>query len=137
MGWAHEGAATSSTARTATWTRAVGLGGGWLELIAACCVAEVPGPTAAVPGPGSEVSEPGATTSVPRAVVEVPVPPAGFLEPDPAVSGAGGTKMESDSGDGMMDGLSRRWRETPVGMACRVEPIRARASAWLLSARGT
>ena len=28
MGWAHESAAISLTARTATWTRAVGLGGG-------------------------------------------------------------------------------------------------------------
>ena len=137
MGWAHEGAMISSTARTATWTRAVGLGGGGLELAAACQAGEVLGPTAAVSGSGSEVPGPGATTSVPGAVVEVPVPPAGFLEPDPAVSGAGGTKMESDSGDGLMDGLRRRWRETPVGMACRVEPIRARASAWSLSALGT
>ena len=45
--------------------------------------------------------------------------------------------LESDSGDGLMDGLRRRWRETPVGIACRVEPIRARASAWSLSDLGT
>ena len=137
MGWAHDGAVTSSIVSTATVTRVSGLGGEELESATACCVVAVPGPTAAVPGPGSEVPGPGATTSVPGAVVEVPVPPAGFLEPDPAVSGAGGTKMESDSGDGLMDGLRRRWRETPVGMACRVEPIRARASAWSLSALGT
>ena len=36
MGWAHEGAAISSTARTATWTRAAGLGGGGLESTTAC-----------------------------------------------------------------------------------------------------
>ena len=120
MGWAHEGAVTSSAVNVATMTRVGGLGVA-LESTTASCVVAVPGPTAAVPGPGSEV----------------PVPPAGFLEPDSAVSGAGGTKMESDSGDGLMDGLRRRWRETPVGMACRVEPMRARASAWSLSALGT
>ena len=53
MGWAHEGAAISSTTRTATWTRAAGLGGGGLESTTACWVNEVPGPTGAVPGPGS------------------------------------------------------------------------------------
>ena len=130
MGWAHEGAVTSSAVNVATMTRVGGSGGVELESATASCVV-------AVPGPGSEVPGPGATMSVPGAVVEVPVPPAGFLEPDPAVSGAGGTKMESESGDGLMDGLRRRWRETPVGMACRVEPIRARASAWSLSALGT
>ena len=113
------------------------MGGVELESATASCIAAVPGPTAAVPGPGSEVPGPGATTAVPGPVVEVPVPPAGFLQSDPAASGAGGTKIESDSGDGLMDGLRRRWRETPVGMACRVEPIRARASAWSLSALGT
>ena len=137
MGWAHEGAVTSSSVNVATMTRVGGLGGIELESATASCVVAVPGPTAAVPGPGSEVPGPGATTAVPGPVVEVPVPPAGFLQSDPAVSGAGGTKMESDSGDGLMDGLRRRWRETPVGMACRVEPIRARASAWSLSALGT
>ena len=126
MGWAHEGAVTSSSVNVATMTQVGGLGGVELESATASCVVAVPGPTAAVPGPGSEVSGPGATTAVPGPVVEVPVPPAGFLQSDPAASGAGGTKIESDSGDG----LRRRWRETPVGMACRVEPIRARASAW-------
>ena len=93
-----------------------------MESATACCVVEVPVPiaavpgpcsegpvpTAAVPGPGSEVPGPGATTAVPGPVVEVPVPPAGFLQSDPAAFGAGGTKIESDSGDGLMDGLRRR-----------------------------
>ena len=65
------------------------------------------------------------------------VPPA----PETAESGsrnpAGGTKMESDSRDGLIDGLRRRCRATPVGIACRVEPIRARASAGSLSAHST
>ena len=108
-----------------------------MESTTASCVVAVPGPTAAVPGLGSEVPGPGATTAVLGPVVEVPVPPAGFLQSDPAASSAGGTKIESDSGDGLMDGLRRRWRETPGGMACRVGPIRARASAWSLSALGT
>ena len=98
MGWAHDGAVTSSTVSTATVTRVGGLGGGELESATASCVAAVPGPTAAVPGPGSEVPEPGATTAVPGPLVEVPEPPAGFLQSDPAASGAGGTKIESDSG---------------------------------------
>ena len=137
MGWAHDGAVTSSTVSTATVTRVGGLGGEELESTTASCVVAVPGPTAAAPGPGSEVPEPGATTAVPGPLVEVPEPPAGFLQSDPAASGTGGTKIESDSGDSLMDGLRRRWRETPFGIACRVEPIRARASAWSLSARGT
>ena len=137
MGWAHDGAVTSSSVNVATMTRVGGLGGVELESATASCVVAVPGPTAAVPGPGSEVPGPGATMAVGGPVVEVPVPPAGFLQSDPAASGTGGTKIESDSGDGLMDGLRRRWRETPVGMACRVEPIRARASAWSLSALGT
>ena len=137
MGRAHDRAVPFSTVSTATVTRMRGLGGGELESATASCATAVPGPTAAVPGPGSEVPEPGATTAVPGPVVEVPVPPAGFLQSNPGASGAGGTKIESDSGDGLMDGLRRRWRETPVGMACRVEPIRARASAWSLSALGT
>ena len=98
-------------------TRMGGSGGVELESATASCVAAVPGPTAAVPGPGSEVPEPGVTTAVPGPVVEVPVSPAGFLQSDPAASGTGGTKIESDSRDGLMDGLRRRWRETPVGMA--------------------
>ena len=144
MGWAHDGAVIYSIVNTATVTRVGGLGGEELESATACCVvavpgptAAVPGPTAAVPGPGSEVPEPGATTAVPGPLVEVPEPPAGFPKSDPTASGAGGTKMESDSGDSLTDGLRRRWRETPVGIACRVEPIRARASACSLSARGT
>ena len=137
MGWAHDGAVTYSTVSTASVTRVGGLGDGELESTIASCAAAVPGPTIAVPGLGSEVPEPGATTVVPGPLVEVPEPPAGFLQSDPAASVAGGTKIESDSGDGLMGGLRRRWRETPVGIACRVEPIRAGASAWSLSARGT
>ena len=128
MGWAHDGAVTSSIVNTATATRVGWLGGEELESATACCVVAVPGPTAAVPGPGSEVPGP---------PVEVPEPPAGFPKSDPTASGSGGTKMESDSRDGLIDGLRRRWRETPVGIACRVEPIRARAYACSLSARGT
>ena len=78
-----------------------------LESSTASCVVAVPGPTAAVPEPGSEVPGLSATTAVPGPVVEVPVPPAGFLQSDPAASGTGGTKIESDSGDGLMDGLRR------------------------------
>ena len=76
MGWAHEGAVTSSSINVATMTRVGGLG----ESATASCVVVVPGPTAAVPGPGSEVPGPGATTAVPGPVVEVPVPPAGCRE---------------------------------------------------------
>ena len=72
---------TSSSVNVATMTRVGGLG----ESAIASCVVAVPGPTAAVPGPGSEVPGPGATTAVPGPVVEVPVPPAGFLQSDPAV----------------------------------------------------
>ena len=86
MGWAHDGAVTSSTVSTATVTRVGRLGGGELESATASCVTAVPGPTAAVPGPGSEVPEPGSevpepgtTTAVPGPLVEVPEPPAGFL----------------------------------------------------------
>ena len=88
MGWAHDGAVTSSTVITGTVTRLGGLGGGELESATASCVAAVPEPTAEVPGPGSEVPEPGATTVVPGPLVEVPEPPAGFLQSDPAASGA-------------------------------------------------
>ena len=104
MGWAHDGAVTSSTVSTATVTRV----GGELESVTASCVAAVPGPTAAVPGLGCEVPEPGATTAVPGLFVEAPAPLVGFLQSDPTASGEGGMKIESDSGDGLMDGLRRR-----------------------------
>ena len=52
MGWAHDGAVTSSIANTATATRVGGLGGEELESATACCVVAVPGPTAAVPRAG-------------------------------------------------------------------------------------
>ena len=114
MGWAHEGAAISSTARTATWTRAVGLGGGGLESTAACWVDEVPTPTGAVLGPSSGGFEP--ATAVPGPVLagaalgspaKILIPAAGALESDPTSSEGAGTKMESDSGEGLTDGLRR------------------------------
>ena len=101
MGWAHDGAVTSSTVSTATVTLAGGLGGGELESATTSCAA-------AVPGLGSEVPEPGATTAVPGPPVEVPEPPAGFPKSDLTASGAGGTKIESDFGDDLTDGLRRR-----------------------------
>ena len=55
MGWAHDGAVTSSTVSTATVTRVGGLGGGELESTTASCVAAVPGPGSAVPGQASTV----------------------------------------------------------------------------------
>ena len=123
MGWAHEGAVISSIATSVTWTRAAGLGGGGLESAAACWIDEVPGPTGAVPGPGSEV--PGLASTV------------AFLESDPTSLGGAGTKIESDSGDGLIEGLRRRRRETQDDIAWRVEPIHAKASAWSLSFLGT
>ena len=99
MGWAHEGAVTSSSVNVATMTRVGGLGVELESATASCVVA--------VPGPGSEVPGPGVTTAVPGPVVEVPVPPAGFLQSDLAESGTGGTKIESDSGDGLMDEIGR------------------------------
>ena len=111
----------------ATATRVGGLGGEMLESAAGCCAGAVPGPATAVPEPGVAVPEP--VAEVPGPAAGVSGSPAWFFEPDPAVSGSGGTKMESDSGDGLMDGLRRRCRAMPVGIACRVEPIRARASA--------
>ena len=110
MGWAHEGAAISSTTRTATWTRAAGL-----ESTAACWVDEVPRPTGAVLGPGSGVFE--SATTVPGlglavaalgSSTKILVPTTGALESDPTSSGGAGTKMESDSGEGLIDGLRRR-----------------------------
>ena len=136
MGWAHEGAATSSVATIVTWTRVAGLGGSGLGSAAACWVDEVPGPTGAVPGPSSEVPRltvavPGPGSKVPRLTVAVPgpgsevpgpaltaiflepsvrilVPSGGALESEPTSSGGAGTKMESDSGEGLIDGLRRR-----------------------------
>ena len=76
MGWAHDGAMTSSIVKTATTTRAGGLGREELESATACCVDAVPGPAAVVPGPGSEVPGMGTTTAVPEPPVEVPEPTA-------------------------------------------------------------
>lgn len=116
MGCAHEGAAISSTARTATCTRAVGLGGGGLESAAACCVDEVPGPTAAAPGLGSEVPGLGATAAAPEPPAEVPEPTAIVPKSDPTASGVADTKMESDYDNGLTDGLGRRCRATLAGL---------------------
>ena len=101
MGCAHEGAAISSTATIATWTRVAGLGGGGLESVAACWIDGVPRSTGAVPGPGSEVLGLAST-------VIFLGPSAGALESDPTSSGGAGTKMESDSGEELIDGLRRR-----------------------------
>ena len=65
------------------------------------------------------------------------VPAAGALKTDPTAAGGAGTKIESDSSDGLRDGLRRRWRAMPVGIACQVEPIHAKASACSLSFLGT
>jgi len=115
MGWAHEGAAISSTTRTATWTRAAGLGGGELESTATCWVDEVPRPTGVVLGPSSGIFEsatavpgPGSTVVALESSAKVPVPSAGALESDLPSSGGADTKMESDSGEGLTDGLRRR-----------------------------
>ena len=115
MGCAHEGAAISSIATTATWTRAAGLGGGGLESTAACWADEVPRPTGAVLGPSSGIFEsvtvvpgPSLTVAALESPAKVPVLTAGALESDPPSSGGVGTKMESDSGEGLTDGLRRR-----------------------------
>ena len=115
MGWAHEGAATSSTTITATWTRVVGLEGSGLESTTACWVHEVPRPTGAALGPSSGVFEsaasvpgPGSTVPALESSAKIPVPTTGALESDPTSSGGAGTKMESDSGEGLTDGLRRR-----------------------------
>src|SRR3954467_2016260 len=122
MGWAHEGAAISSTVKTATWMRVAVLGVGGLESAAACWINEVPGPTGAVPGPSSGVFSLVAAVSGPSSEVPGPALIAAFLdssarvfapfawalELDPTSSGGAGTKMESDSGEGLMDGLRRR-----------------------------
>ena len=50
MGYAHDGAVTSSVVKVPTTTRAGGLGGEELESAITCGVDAVPGPTAVVPG---------------------------------------------------------------------------------------
>ena len=95
--------------------QAAGLGGGGLESTTACWVDEVPRPTGAVLGPSSGIFEsatavpgPGSTMAALESSTKVPVPSAGALELDPPSSGGAGTKMESDSGEGLTDGLRRR-----------------------------
>ena len=87
-----------------------GLGGGGLESAAICWIDGVSGPTGAAPGPGSEV--PGPTGTIPGPGSEVPEPVStvvflrlsvGALESDPTISGGAGTKMEFDSGEGLID----------------------------------
>ena len=80
MGWAHDGAVTSSIVRTATVIGAGGLGSEELgsESAIACCVDVVPGPAAVVPGPSSEFPGPGATMAVPWPLVGVPRRLLGF-----------------------------------------------------------
>ena len=99
-----------------------GLGGGGLESATACWINEVPGPTdaalglssgvfgpaAVVPGPGSAVPGLASTVVALEPSAKILVPSAGALESDPTSSGGAGTKMESDSGEGLIDGLSRR-----------------------------
>ena len=67
-----------------------------------------PGRLASVPGPGSEVPGPSAAAAVPGPPAEVPAPASGALKSDPTASGGAGTNMESDSGDGLTEGLRRR-----------------------------
>ena len=66
MGWAHDGAVTSSIVRTTTVIGAGGLGGEELESesATASCVDAVPRPAVVAPGPGSEFPGPGATMAV-------------------------------------------------------------------------
>ena len=94
---------------------AVGLGSGGLEPTAACWVDEVPRPTVVVLGPSSGVFEsatavpgPGLTVAVLGSSAKILVLTARALESDPTSSGGAGTKMESDSGEGLTDGLRRR-----------------------------
>ena len=115
MGWAHEGAAISSIATIATWKRVAGMGGGGLGSTAACWVDKVPGTssevfrlTVAVPEPGSEVPGPALTAIFLEPSVRILVPSAGALESGLTSSGGAHTKMESDSGEGLIDGLRRR-----------------------------
>ena len=74
MDWAHDGAATSSTANVATATRVGRLGGEMLESAAGCCAGAVPGPAITVPEPGVAVPGSGVTTKVPEPPADVPWP---------------------------------------------------------------
>ena len=87
------------------------------------------------PGAG-EPAEPAAPESVEPETAE-PAEPAAPGTAEPAGGcGAAGKKMDYESGDGLMEGLRRCWRETPGGIACLVEPTLANASAASLFARG-
>ena len=86
-----------------------------MESTATCWVDEVPRPTGAVLGPSSGVFESAAAVPGPGLAVaalgssaKIVVPTAGTLESDPPSLGGADTKMESDSGEGLIDGLRRR-----------------------------
>ena len=66
------------------------------------------GLVAAVPGPSPEVPGPASTVVFLELSARIIVSSAGALESDPTSSGGAGTKMESDSGEGLTDGLRRR-----------------------------
>ena len=82
MGWAQDGAVTSSIVRTATVIGADGLGSEELESESAIAYR-----VDVVPGSSSEFSGPGATMAVPGPPVGVPVPPAWFPKSDPTALG--------------------------------------------------
>ena len=107
MGWAHEGAAISSIATIATWTRVAGLGGGGLGSMAACWVDEVPGPSSEVPRLTVVVPGPALTVVFLEPSVRILVPSAGPFEAETSPSGGADTKMESDSCEGLIFSLRR------------------------------
>lgn len=126
MGCAQDGAST--TVQTATSTRVAELGVGGLELATPGSPNEVPGLTVAAPRPpagasrlGASATAPGPPSEVPRTTAkvpgpaaEVPWPAAKVPEPDPTAPGSADTKMESDSGEGLIDVLRKHSRETPL-----------------------
>ena len=86
-----------------------------MESTTACWVDEFPRLTGAVFGPSSgifafatAVPRPDSTVVALESSAKIPVPTAEALESDPTYSGGAGTKMESDSGEGLTDGLRRR-----------------------------
>ena len=82
---------------------------GWAGWVVKCwsrppvvVLVQSPRPATAVPEPATAVPEP--VAEAPGPTTEVPGSPTWFFEPDPAASGSGGTKMESESRDGLIDG---------------------------------
>ena len=92
-----------------------GLPGGSVLMSTMGHVAVAPGCGEAVPGCGAAVAE--------------------VLEP--TVPRSASNMMESDSGDGVIDGLCRCSRETLGGIGCLVDPMRASVSTALLFTLGT